>query len=257
MNYDLGRNGVAYLDNDFHKIHGLQSDEPWNRGYAYRNDGVDIERKSGEQEPLWSVGWVETGEWLGYTVFVEQAGEYDITVQAASPQTGGSFLLLRDGQFLAGPVSVPNTGGWQAWVDIPIPSVTLKADTHFIQIQVMNGGFNLSMFRFVLRTAVNNNGELNLKGPGTARMAQNFPNPFNHETRIPVILQSAATVKLNVYTVLGKRIKTLVNRRLEAGSRELIWDGRDDRGIVMPSGLYLYTLEQEGEQISRVMVFQK
>jgi hypothetical protein len=257
VNYDLGRNGVAYLDNDFHKVHGLQSDEPWNRGYAYRNDGVDIEQKSGEDGSPWCVGWIETGEWLAYTVFVDEGGQYDITVQAASAQAGGSFLLLLDGQFLAGPVAVPSTGGWQEWQDIVVPPVTLPADTHFIEIRVMNGGFNLSRLRFVLRTAVDEHGELNGKEPGSVRMAQNFPNPFNHKTRIPLILKDARTVKVSVYTVLGERIRTLADRRLEAGCQELMWDGRDEQGAVLPSGLYLYTLEQEGERISRAMIFQK
>jgi hypothetical protein len=68
------------------------------------------------------------------------------------------------------------------------------------------------------------------------------PNPFNPSTTISFTIPTASHVELDIYTVNGQKIRTLVNTELEAGRMEYTWDGRDDAGRPLSSGLYFYRL---------------
>ena len=77
-----------------------------------RAEGVDIEASSAGG---YDVGWVAAGEWMNYTANVAAAGPYSITVAVASSGQGGTFHLEMNGTNVTGPLTVPNTGGWQTW----------------------------------------------------------------------------------------------------------------------------------------------
>jgi hypothetical protein len=78
--------------------------------------------------------------------------------------------------------------------------------------------------------------------PGTFELFQNYPNPFNPETVIRYRLSAVSEVELAIFGVTGRRVRTLVQGRHSAGAHTVIWDGRDDRGQIVASGLYLYRL---------------
>ncbi len=84
------------------------------------------------------------------------------------------------------------------------------------------------------------------KAPRSYFLAQNFPNPFNPITIIRFGLPEGGgtthTVRLEIYSARGEKIRTLVNGRLAAGTFEFTWDGRDEQGRVLPSGVYFYWL---------------
>ena len=65
----------------------------------------------------------------------------------------------------------------------------------------------------------------------------NYPNPFNPSTKIKIDIPKASYVKLIVYDVLGREIKTLVNEKMNAGRYEVNWDGSN-----YPSGVYFYRM---------------
>jgi hypothetical protein len=78
---------------------------------------------------------------------------------------------------------------------------------------------------------------------------QNYPNPFNSTTKISWQLSRLATgqavgreVKLKIFNLLGQEVRTLVNERQRAGNHSVVWDGRDDTGKELASGIYLYRL---------------
>ncbi len=71
----------------------------------------------------------------------------------------------------------------------------------------------------------------------------NFPNPFNPETRIRFQLAENSDVKLIVYDVLGRKIRTLVSDRMDAGHHIINWNGLDDSGIDAASGMYIYRIK--------------
>jgi hypothetical protein len=74
--------------------------------------------------------------------------------------------------------------------------------------------------------------------PAEFEVKQNYPNPFNPDTRISYSLPHAAWVKVTVYNVLGKEMKTIRDGVDEAGSRELRWDARSNDGRQVSSGVY-------------------
>jgi len=82
--------------------------------------------------------------------------------------------------------------------------------------------------------------------PSRFALEQNYPNPFNPGTTIRFGLLQPARVSLAVYNLLGERIRTLVNGQVSAGFHEIAWDGRDEAGRSVSSGVYLYRLETEG-----------
>ena len=89
------------------------------------------------------------------------------------------------------------------------------------------------------------------------RLSQNYPNPFNPITSIRFSLARKGHVNLSIYDVGGRKIKTLLDRRLEKGSHAVNWDGRNERGRRVASGVYFYRLEANEKTISRKMVLLK
>jgi hypothetical protein len=82
------------------------------------------------------------------------------------------------------------------------------------------------------------------------RLSQNYPNPFNPATVIvyylPDIGYQPAEVELTIYNVLGKVVKTLVKKRQYPGQHRAVWDGKDDEGGDVSSGIYFYRLKVSG-----------
>jgi len=93
--------------------------------------------------------------------------------------------------------------------------------------------------------------------PETFELAQNFPNPFNPTTTIRYALPRDSRVTLKVYNLLGEEIATLVNEARPAGFHVAVWDGRNQFGQTVASGIYVYRLVGEGNSISRKMAMLK
>ncbi len=79
--------------------------------------------------------------------------------------------------------------------------------------------------------------------PRQFALKQNYPNPFNPETRIEYELAERAEVRLEIYNVLGQRVRTLVQGVQTTGAYHVTWDGKDGRGNMMSSGVYLCRLK--------------
>ena len=73
-------------------------------------------------------------------------------------------------------------------------------------------------------------------------MAQNYPNPFNSDTVIEYQLPQPGEMQLEVYDLAGQRVTTLASGSRAAGSYVLHWDGRDDDGRMLATGVHLYRL---------------
>ena len=90
--------------------------------------------------------------------------------------------------------------------------------------------------------------------PSAIVLHQNIPNPFNPTTLIRFELPARARVKLHVFDVQGRLVKTLVDDELQAGGQEIAWNGRDNKGRSVASGVYFYRLETPHTLVSRKMV---
>jgi len=145
VDYDVGEEGYAYHDNDSFRV-SYENWTPWNQGWQYRNDGVDIEESADPGGRTWNVGWMSDGEWLRYAVSIEKGGRYNVRLRVAG--NGGRIRLALDGVPLGGEQVVPATDGWQRWTVMQIPDVQLPSGRHVLKVEVVRGGFNLSSLEF-------------------------------------------------------------------------------------------------------------
>ncbi|MHB9012167.1 MAG: FlgD immunoglobulin-like domain containing protein, partial [Ignavibacteriaceae bacterium] len=81
---------------------------------------------------------------------------------------------------------------------------------------------------------------LNRLIPATFQVFQNYPNPFNPTTTINFALPQSSNVKIVIYDMLGKEVRTLVNGDQVAGVHSIVWDGRNNFGSQVASGTYIY-----------------
>ncbi len=90
--------------------------------------------------------------------------------------------------------------------------------------------------------------------PTTFRLLGNYPNPFNPETMIVFEAPKASRVALRIYNLRGQQIKNLFEGKIDGGRHQMVWDGRNDSGVKVTSGIYLYVLKTGTISVSRKMV---
>jgi len=90
-------------------------------------------------------------------------------------------------------------------------------------------------------------------------LKQNFPNPFNPNTNIQFTLKQPAKVSLNVFNIKGQKIKTLLEgkKTLKADTHTIIWNGKDENGNKVGSGIYLYKMSSKDFTDIRKMILLK
>jgi subtilisin-like proprotein convertase family protein len=93
--------------------------------------------------------------------------------------------------------------------------------------------------------------------PGSYVLGGISPNPFNPVTKVSYGLPETGRVALRIYSVSGRLVRTLVNGRESAGYHEAVWDGRDDRGVEVATGVYFCRMQAEGFSDSAKMVLLK
>ncbi len=145
--YDMGAEGVAYHDT-------ISTDEagkgpagrPWNDGWSFRNDGVDIfSHPDGDSH--FQIGGIQPGEWTDYTVSV-QPGIYSLHIRYGSPN-GGKMRVLLNGKNIGGPISLPATGGWETFGTQTVPGVKIRASGRMtLRVVFDSDGFNLDWVDF-------------------------------------------------------------------------------------------------------------
>jgi CSLREA domain-containing protein len=128
--YRTGGEGVGYHDTT-----------PGNKFGFYRNDSVDIEITR-DTSGAYNIGAIAAGEWLAYDINVATSGNYIFIVRVASPNTGMRFHIEVDGVNASGPLTVPQTGGWQTWGNLTAPPIQLNAGAHTVKLVADTSGFN-------------------------------------------------------------------------------------------------------------------
>ena len=93
--------------------------------------------------------------------------------------------------------------------------------------------------------------------PTGPQLGQNSPNPFNPSTTIKFNIPSDGQVVLEIYNTLGQRVRTLLDGPLPWGETQVVWDGKDDGGRPLSTGVYLYKLTADGQAQTRKMVLLK
>jgi hypothetical protein len=126
-NFDEGGAGLGYHDSS-----------AGNSGGQYRTTDVDIEvaRDTGGG---YNVGWIAAGEWLSYGIDVAAAGAYILEARVAANGQGGTFHVEVDGENITGPLTIPNTAGWQNWTTVA-KSVSLPAGRRTLRVVFDSAG---------------------------------------------------------------------------------------------------------------------
>ena len=135
--------GIAYQDMT-----------PINIGDTRMNESVDVFDAGSEGH---AIGWIGSGEWVEYTVDVQQAGLYSMSYRFASDNQsgGGPFGLSSDGQIVKSGVAVGYTNGWNSWSSQTVSNIPLKAGVQVLRIFFDHGEFNLGKLTFTYDAPLN------------------------------------------------------------------------------------------------------
>ncbi len=93
--------------------------------------------------------------------------------------------------------------------------------------------------------------------PTTITLRQNYPNPFNPSTQISYNLSNASNVELTIYNIQGQKVKILLNKFQIAGEKTIVWDGKDNSGTAVTSGVYIYHLRTGGSHETKKMILMR
>jgi hypothetical protein len=160
-------------------------------------------------------------------------------------------------------------GVWKSWLFTDIGMMKnnnpVTVEVHPIKGVVVNSGANdiiyyngdewlkMSLSGSDIPTTV----AITESAPTATTLRQNYPNPFNAQTTISYHLSQAAQVALVIYDIAGRRVKTVVNELEPEGYYQILWDGVDDLGNKVGSGIYFYRLEAGPFQHTRRLVLLK
>jgi len=137
-NFDEGGEGLGYHDTT-----------PANNGAAYRAEAVDI-GVTGDAGGGHAVGWIEAGEWLEFSIHVEEAGAYRLRARTARGQSRNRTVrFLFDGVNATGDLVVPATGNWNTYVTVESETFELAAGTQVLRADMANGGFDLNWIEII------------------------------------------------------------------------------------------------------------
>lgn len=168
---------------------------------------------------------------------------------ATSPD--GSVWTKADGQN-----PVLDWGEPGSWDDYSVSgcSVVFDAATY----KMWYGGFDVSEEGHIgYATSPTNGIEENIIVQTNDYLHQNYPNPFNPETTIQYSLLQESKVELNIYNIKGQKVKTLVNETLESGNHTVIWNGTDNNGKSVSSGIYFYKMKTDNHEETKKMILMK
>lgn len=149
--YDLGKNNFAYYDIDAANYQlSTNNFQAWNSGWTYRNDGVDIERNvDAINSNGYHVGFTNKGEWINYTVEIEETGLYKMEARIAGQNDGGEFHLSLNKEAITTIQTTSSTGGWTNFETQTVTDIALEKGVHTITFHIDGANsFNISSMTF-------------------------------------------------------------------------------------------------------------
>ncbi|MFH1213780.1 MAG: FlgD immunoglobulin-like domain containing protein, partial [Candidatus Neomarinimicrobiota bacterium] len=181
------------------------------------------------------------------------------------------------------PIALRNESGWPNQVDITIteaeagwdgtwhtfkiPLNTMVAGGVFDSTAITNlvflagEGFTADLVAYFSEVQIGNSVQNAISEtenlPKVYSLNQNYPNPFNPTTSIRYSLPKESNVKIIIYDIVGKEIRTLVNQNQSAGYQSIIWDGKDNNGHTVSTGIYLCRMVTDEFRKVQKMTFLK
>lgn len=134
---------------------------------------------------------------------------------------------------------------------------SLMGQEFVVPIRSSDGMLGNGFFALANQVVSGVSGNINENFPDAFMLFQNYPNPFNPETKINFDLAKPTQVKLGIYNIQGQLVKILIDEKKAPGHYSVIWDGSNNRGQRLPSGVYLFKLESEEYTRVRMLSFIK
>jgi endoglucanase len=235
--YDLGRSNKAYFDKDSATYHVSVggSFKPWNNGYEYRNDAVDLQSNldSLVGGNNYNIGWTEDGEWTLYTVGVDSSAAYNIDIRYAGAAESVVKIFV-DGEDKSGSIQLPSTGSYALWATKTVQDVLIDEGVHKIKFYFQKGGANFRFMKFTLSKKKN---EVALKAVSAETTQEgNVINVFlNKKVDVSTVEVTGFTVNMNNQSVAVSGIVsnneangltiTLVNKFSDADTLTINYNG--------------------------------
>ena len=116
---------------------------------------------------------------------------------------------------------------------------------------------NNSELYFVENLTITDIPDNSIQLPFGYHLYQNYPNPFNSHTTMKYYLPKPNQVKVEIYDVLGQKVKTLINQPQNSGMHQVVWNGRDENGNSVSSGVYIYNLTSGNYSASKKLLLLK
>jgi CubicO group peptidase (beta-lactamase class C family) len=204
------------------------------------------------------IAFMQKGQIDGIRILDSTTVELMTTVQFPAIDPSQGLIWIDIGDFIdpEGPSIWGHTGGdpgvGTAMFYIP------DENSGFIVLTNGEGDFSTIAFALIefalsLPTSVEEKRD-NPTPPARFSLYHNYPNPFNPETVISYQLPVASEVRLTIFNALGQEIRTLVNGRQSPGQKSVVWDGNNDLGQPVNSGIYFYTLKAGDRVQTKKMV---
>ena len=141
-NYDVGRSGKAYYDNDGD-----------NQGKAYREESVDIvQLDTADKSKGYAIGYTGEGEWMRYTVNVAETGAYEVKVNMATPSENAGVKLYIDGKAVTDEIIAKQNGenDWSTYSEVSAKTKEIEKGEHALKVEIVGNNVNVDWLQFCL-----------------------------------------------------------------------------------------------------------
>jgi endoglucanase len=165
------------------------------------------------------VGYIDTGDWMDYSVNASSAGTYAVNLRVASPN-GGQLQIKNSAGTVLATVTVPNTGGWQNWQTVST-NIALAAGTQTIRIYSASNGWNFNWWEVgggagtVSAASVGKAGDISALS--SIAPLNIYPNPIVNTFQLQVNNDLTGAVQVQVYDMQGSLQKQFSLSKAEAG----------------------------------------
>lgn len=171
---------------------------------------------------------------------------FEIDVTSSDKPVAGCLVTLSDSSGVVLSVTTSSSGHVSIEVDYsPMNSYTIAA---------VKSGFTVARHFLSPSIAADADDRIDDNLPSTFNLSQNYPNPFNPITTIRFELPYRTNVALVIYNILGRHVTTLIDGSHSHGTYEVTWDGRNNDGRQVTSGVYFYRLETESYSATKKLM---